>query len=178
MEENLKQIIRYIGDDPKREGLIETPKRIIKSWEKLFEGYKKNPKDIFKTFIEGSCDEMVILKDIEFYSYCEHHFLPFFGKIHIGYLPNKKVIGISKLARLIDIYARRLQIQEKMVSQIANAIMKYLKPKGCIVIAEAKHLCMISRGVEKKNSKMICSAIRGIFKKNNKIRNEFLNIIK
>lgn len=176
--QNLKEIISYIGDNPKREGLLETPDRIIRSWDKLFEGYKKDPKDIFKTFTEGACNEMVILKDIEFSSFCEHHFIPFYGKVHIGYIPNGKVIGISKLARLVDIYARRLQIQENMVSCIADDIMEYLKPRGCMVIAEGVHLCMVARGVEKKSSKMICSAVRGVFKEENHIKQEFLSIIK
>jgi GTP cyclohydrolase IA len=176
MEKEIRKIIEFIGDDPEREGLIETPKRVIKSWQKLFGGYNQDPKDIMKTFTEDACDEMVVLKNIEFYSTCEHHMIPFFGKIHIGYIPNGKVLGISKLARLVEIYARRLQIQEKLVSQIAEVIMTFLNPKGVIVIAEAQHLCMLARGVEKQNSIMITSAIRGVFKEV-ETRNEFMNLI-
>lgn len=171
-------ILSFIGDNPEREGLTETPDRIIKSWDKLFSGYKQNPKDILKTFSEGKCDEMVILKNIEFYSTCEHHFLPFYGKISIGYLPDKKVVGISKLARLAEIYARRLQIQERMTTQIADALMNNLQPFGVMVICEAQHFCMISRGVEKQNSIMMTSAVRGVFKEDNKAREEFLKLIK
>lgn len=177
VRESLKNIIEYIGDNPEREGLQETPDRIIKSWQKLFGGYKQNPEDIFKVFEDGTCDEMVILKDIEFYSTCEHHFIPFFGKISIGYLPNGRVIGVSKLARLVEIYARRLQVQERLVSQIANDLMTFLNAKGCMVVCEAKHLCMVARGVEKQNSVMVTSAVRGDFK-DNTIRNEFLSLIK
>lgn len=177
MIDKIKDIIKYIGDDPNREGLLETPDRVIKSWLKLFEGYNKNPEDLMKTFTEDKCNEMVILKDIEFYSTCEHHMIPFFGKISIGYIPNGKVIGISKLARLVEIYTRRLQIQERLVTQIADDIMNYLGAKGCMVVCEGKHLCMIARGVEKQNSIMITNAIRGIFSEN-EIRNEFLMMIK
>lgn len=174
----VKKMIEYIGDDPNREGLIETPNRVVKSWSQLFSGYNKDPKDIMKVFEDGSCDEMVILKDIEFYSMCEHHIIPFFGKISIGYIPNGKVLGVSKLARLVEIYSRRLQIQEKLVGQIADTLMKHLQPKGVIVVCEAKHLCMVARGVEKQNSVMITNAIRGVFKEDNKPREEFFKMIK
>lgn len=178
IENSIKTILSYIGDNPEREGLLDTPTRMRKSWNKLFGGYNENPADTLQTtFIEGKCDEMVILKDIEFYSTCEHHFLPFIGKVSIGYIPNENVVGISKLARLVDIYARRLQIQERMTGQIADAIMKHINAKGCMVVCEAQHLCMTSRGVEKQKSKMLTSAIRGIFK-NRKVREEFLNLIK
>lgn len=179
IENSLKDILAYIGDNPEREGLIDTPKRIRKSWDKLFAGYKQNSSDILKTqFIDGSCNEMIILKDIEFYSTCEHHFLPFIGKITIGYIPKGKVVGISKLARLVEIYSRRLQIQERMTGQIADDIMLHIKAQGCMVICEAQHLCMTSRGVEKQKSKMITSAIRGCFKNQVEIRNEMMSLIK
>ena len=177
IEAQLKEIIKFIGDDPTREGLIETPKRIINSWKELFSGYNTKEKDIFKVFKDGSCEEMVVLKDIDFFSTCEHHFLPFFGKIHIGYIPDGKVIGVSKLARLVEIFARRLQIQEKLTTQIAESLMKNLKPKGVIVVCEAQHLCMIARGIKKANSKMVTSAVRGAFK-SNKTRSEFFQFIK
>lgn len=177
IESCLKKILAYVGDNPDREGLVETPKRIRKSWEKLFGGYKQNPEDIMKVFKDGACDEMVILKNIEFYSTCEHHFLPFFGRIHIAYVPNGIVVGISKLARLVEIYARRLQIQERLVAQIADTMIEYLSPLGVMIVCEAQHFCMTSRGIEKQNSVMITSAIRGIFKENNITRQEFLNLL-
>jgi len=177
MLEYIKHMMDYIGEDQDREGLIETPIRVLKSWDKLYGGYKEKPEDIMKVFEDGNCDEMVILKDIEFYSTCEHHIIPFFGKISIGYIPNGKVIGISKLARLVEIYARRLQVQERLVGQISDDIMKYLDAKGCMVVAEAQHLCMVARGVEKQNSIMVTNAIRGNFK-NPDVRNEFLTMIK
>ena len=169
MQQDLQEIIRcifdYIGEDRNREGLLETPKRVVKSWEHLYSGYKSDPKEILgRVFTEGACDEMVVLKNIEFYSVCEHHLLPFFGKISIGYIPDSKVVGISKLARLVEVYSRRLQIQEKMTSQIADTLMEVLQPKGVMVVAEAKHMCMVMRGVEKQNSIMLTSAIRGLFK--------------
>lgn len=171
--------LEYIGEDPTREGLLETPNRVIKSWDKLYGGYKEKVEDILKTFHEGSCDEMVILKDISFYSTCEHHLLPFFGQVHIGYIPDKKVLGVSKLARVVEIFARRMQIQERMTAQICDSIMKWLEPKGCIVITEAQHFCMQARGVEKQKSKMITSAIRGVFKdKDSGAREEFMRFIK
>lgn len=175
IERAIKGILDYVGDDSSREGLIETPKRIRKSWQKLFGGYKQNPKDILKVFKDGSCSEMVILKNIEFYSTCEHHFLPFFGKIHIAYIPNGKVVGISKLARLVEVYSRRLQIQERLVSQIADTIMENLNPLGVMVVCEAQHFCMISRGVEKQNSIMVTNAIRGVFQEI-EARNEALSL--
>lgn len=173
---NLCEVLSFIGDDPCREGLKETPKRIIKSWSKLFCGYTQKPESVLKTFTEGSCDEMVILKNIEFYSMCEHHFMPFFGTISIGYLPNKRVIGISKLARLVEIYSRRLQIQEKLVAQIADSLMQHLKPLGVMVVCQAKHMCICSRGVEKHQSEMITSALRGAFNKP-EVRQEFLQFV-
>lgn len=177
MEENLVRILEYIGEDPTREGLQETPRRIIKSWEKLYSGYHQDPASVMKTFEDGSCDEMVILKDVEFYSQCEHHVLPFFGTISIGYIPDKKIIGISKLARLIEIHSRKLQVQERLVKQIADDIMKYLQPLGCMVVAEAQHFCMTARGVEKQKAKMITSAIRGVFN-DMPARQEFMEMIK
>ncbi|MCL2888125.1 MAG: GTP cyclohydrolase I FolE [Elusimicrobia bacterium] len=177
IEKNIKEILAYIGENPDREGLLETPRRVVRSWERLFGGYKQNPESVLKTFVEGSCDEMVVLKDIEFYSTCEHHFQPFFGTISIGYLPNKRVLGVSKLARLVEIYSRRLQIQEKLSAEIADSLMKHLNPLGVMVVCKAQHLCMSSRGVEKHKAVMITSAIRGVFKKP-EVRAEFLDFIK
>ncbi|MBO4674735.1 MAG: GTP cyclohydrolase I FolE [Elusimicrobiaceae bacterium] len=175
--QNLREILSYIGDDPFREGLLETPKRIVKSWKKLYGGYAQKPQDVLKTFVEGSCEEMVVLKDIEFYSTCEHHLQPFFGTISIGYLPNGRVLGISKLARLVEVFARRLQIQEKLVAQIADSLMQTLHPHGVMVVCKAKHMCISSRGIEKHNAVMVTSAIRGAFKKM-EVRSEFLEMIK
>ena len=177
IENNIREILSFIGDNPDREGLLETPRRVVKSWERLFGGYKQNPESVLKTFVEGSCDEMVVLKDIEFYSTCEHHLQPFFGTISIGYLPNKRVLGVSKLARLVEIYSRRLQIQEKLSAEIADNLMKYLNPLGVMVVCKARHLCVSSRGVEKHNAVMVTSAIRGVFKRP-EVRAEFLDFIK
>lgn len=177
MENALKKVIEYIGENPNREGLIETPKRMKKAYDEIFAGYKQDPKDLMKTFTEGTCREMVILKNCEFYSTCEHHFLPFFGHISIGYIPNGKVIGISKLARLVDCFAKRMQIQENLTTQIADCIMKELNALGVIVVCEAQHLCMKSRGIKKQNASMVTSAIRGSFE-NIALRQEFLTLIK
>ncbi|MBX7490060.1 GTP cyclohydrolase I FolE [Helicobacter turcicus] len=178
-EELIRSIFDHIGEDRNREGLLDTPKRVVKSWEHLYSGYKSNPKEILGTvFTEGACDEMVVLRDIEFYSVCEHHMLPFFGRISIGYIPDSKVVGISKLARLVEVYSRRLQIQEKMTAQIADTLMEVLQPKGVMVVAEAKHMCMVMRGVEKQNSQMLTSAIRGLFKSDHRTREEFMGLIR
>ena len=173
---SIYKMIEHIGDDPAREGVEDTPKRVVKSWNTIFGGYKQNPEDILKTQFVADYDEMVVLKDIEFYSTCEHHMLPFFGKAHVAYLPNGKVVGISKLARLVEIYARRLQIQERLTTQIAQSIMKILKPLGCGVVVEAKHFCMVSRGVEKQNSNMVTSALEGEFKEG-EVKQEFFKLI-
>lgn len=179
MQQSFKEFFNHIGENPNREGLLETPNRVIKSWGHLFSGYKQSPKEILKTaFSEGSCDEMVVLKHIEFYSLCEHHLLPFFGEISIGYLPKDKVVGISKLARLVEVFSRRLQIQEKMTAQIADTLMEELQPKGVMVVAEAKHLCMLMRGVEKQQGIMLTSAIRGAFKQDHRTREEFMGHIR
>jgi GTP cyclohydrolase I len=168
-----------IGENPDREGLLDTPKRVVKSWLELYSGYLKDPKEALSTvFKDGACDEMVILKDIEFSSMCEHHVLPFIGKAHIGYLPNGKVVGLSKLARLVDLFAKRLQIQEKMTQQVANTLMEVLEPKGVAVIIEAHHQCMSCRGVGKQDTKMITSSMLGLFRDHLEVRQEFLSLIK
>ena len=169
--------MEYIGEDTSREGLIETPKRMRRAWEEIMAGYKINPKDLIKTFVKGTCEEMVILKNAEFYSTCEHHFFPFFGHCSIGYIPNGKVIGVSKLARLLDCFSKRMQIQERMTSQIADFLMDELGAKGVYVICEGVHFCMTSRGVKKQDASMITSAIRGVFKDSAEARNEFLHLI-
>lgn len=167
-----------IGEDPNREGLVDTPDRIIRSWGELFGGYKESPETVLTTFTEGACDEMVILTNIEFFSTCEHHMLPFFGKAHIAYIPNNRVVGVSKLARLLDIFARRLQIQERIGTQVVDALMKHLEPKGAACVIEAQHLCMMMRGVEKQNSCMVTSALRGSFMHEPDTRAEFLRMIR
>lgn len=178
VQDHITRVMQYIGEDTSREGLIETPKRVQRAIDEIFAGYKQNPKDLMKTFTQGTCKEMVILKNCEFYSTCEHHMFPFFGHISIGYIPNKKVIGISKLARLVDLYSKRMQIQERMTTQIADTIMKELDALGVYVVCEGVHFCMRSRGVKKQDASMITSAVRGIFKKDPKARQEFLTLIK
>jgi len=177
MQTQIKLLIDYIGDDPEREGLKDTPRRVIESYSELFSGYEQRPEKLFITFKDGTCDEMIVLKEVDFFSMCEHHMLPFFGTVSIGYIPNGRIIGVSKLARLVEVYARRLQVQERMTSQIADTIVEHLKPLGVIVICSAQHLCMIARGVKKQNAIMTTSAIRGAFKDID-ARQEFLNLIK
>jgi GTP cyclohydrolase I len=176
-EDNVRRILQAIGEDPEREGLRETPTRVVKSWGKLFGGYSQSPNGIIKTFQDGACDEMVILRDIEFYSTCEHHMLPFFGKAHIGYLPNKKVVGISKLARLLEVFSRRLQIQERIGQQVTEALMEILQPQGAGCVLEAQHFCMTARGVEKQDSIMVTSSMRGGFRDDHTVKSEFLRMI-
>jgi GTP cyclohydrolase I len=171
------ELLKALGDNPKREGLKDTPKRYSEACKKLFSGYEKKPEQVFKVFDGEAYDEMIVVKDIEFYSTCEHHLLPFFGKAHIGYIPDGKIIGLSKLPRLVEIFSRRLQNQERLTVQIANALNDLLKPKGVGVILEARHLCMMARGVEKQNSVVKTSALTGLFKKNMNTRSEFLRHI-
>jgi len=178
MEQYIKDMLFCIGEDPKREGLLETPRRVLKSWRELYSGYGLDPSSILKTtFADGACKEMVICRDIDYFSMCEHHILPFYGRVHIGYIPNSRVVGLSKLPRLVEVFSRRLQIQEKMTAQIADTLMEVLQPKGCMVIVEGKHMCMMARGIKKQNSIMTTSAIRGDFEKA-QVREEFLNLIK
>lgn len=177
IEENFRRTLEYIGEDTTREGLLETPKRMRRAYDEIFAGYRTNPKDLVKTFVQGTCEEMVILKDAEFYSTCEHHFFPFFGHCSIGYLPNDKVIGVSKLARLLDCYSKRMQIQERMTAQIADFLMEELGAKGVYVVCEGVHFCMTSRGIKKQDASMITSAIRGVFRESAEARNEFLHLI-
>lgn len=175
----IREVLTAIGEDPEREGLKQTPKRVVKSWGELYSGYHQKPSDILSTvFEDGACDEVVLLKEIAFSSMCEHHMLPFIGVAHIAYLPAGKVVGLSKLARLTDCFAKRLQIQEKMTSQIADAIEEHLKPKGTAVIIEAHHQCMSCRGVGKQNTVMVTSAMRGVFRDNQAARSEVLSLIK
>lgn len=178
MEQLFKKILQEIGEDPGREGLLDTPKRATQAWKYLTQGYTKNIKKVINNAIfESQDDEMIIVKDIELYSMCEHHLLPFFGKCHIGYIPNGKIIGLSKVARVVDVFARRLQVQENLTRQVAEALMQYTQAKGVGVVIEAKHLCMMMRGVEKQNSIMKTSCMLGSFRKEISTRAEFLSLI-
>jgi len=178
MKEYFKNILKKIGENPEREGLIKTPQRAAEAFKFFTSGYKQDLNEIVNDAIyKESSNNMIVLKDIEFYSLCEHHLLPFFGKCHIGYVPNGKVLGLSKLPRIVEMYARRLQIQERITAQIADAINSIIKPKGVAVVMEAVHLCMMMRGVEKQSSKTITSSVLGLFAKNRKTREEFLKLI-
>ena len=167
MENVIREIITGIGDCPSRSGVIETPARVVKSWKHLFSGYNTRVSDVFKVFDDsGNYDQMIVLKDIEFYSTCEHHMLPFYGKAHVAYIPGNsgKVVGISKLARVLEVYSRRLQIQERIGQQVTNALDEYLDTAGSACIINARHLCMMARGVEKQNSTMVTSSLTGVFR--------------
>jgi GTP cyclohydrolase IA len=178
MAKNNKEILRLIGEDPEREGLTKTPMRVAKALQFMTQGYKMNAKKILESArFKESVSEMVIVKDIELYSMCEHHMLPFFGKAHIAYIPNGYIVGLSKLARIVDVFARRLQVQERMTTQILGAIRESLHPMGVAVVIEAKHLCMMMRGVQKQNSVTTTSAFDGELLNNHITRNEFLKLI-
>lgn len=177
IEHAITDVLLTMGEDPQREGLRETPRRVAEAYEELFAGYGKKPEDILTIFDGEEYDEMIVAKNIEFYSMCEHHMLSFFGKAHIGYIPNGKIIGLSKLPRVVEIFSRRLQNQERLTSQIAEAIHSLLDAKGVGVVLEAQHLCMMARGVEKQNSVVTTSAQLGLFKTNDKTRSEFLRLI-
>ena len=178
-EAAVRTLMEWIGEDPDREGLLGTPGRVARAYRELFSGYGENPKEILRrTFEEvDGYDEMVVLRDIRFESHCEHHILPIIGRAHVAYLPSRRVIGISKLARIVDIYARRLQIQEKLTVQIADTIDEVLKPKGVAVVVEAAHECMTTRGVHKSGVSMVTSRMTGDFRSDASTRREFLNII-
>jgi GTP cyclohydrolase I len=178
MDQYFRKMIEYIGEDPKREGLIKTPIRAARAFEFMTQGYKKNVDEIVNGAIFTSDnDEMVIVKNIEMYSLCEHHLLPFFGKAHVGYIPHGKIIGLSKIARIVDMYARRLQVQENMTKEIAQSLMQVTGALGVAVVIEAQHLCMMMRGVEKQNSIMKTSCLLGAFRKEDATRKEFLALI-
>ncbi len=176
-EDAVIRMIQAIGDDSNREGMLDTPKRVVKSWEELYRGYKENPESVFTKFSGDGYNQIVLLKDIEFYSTCEHHLLPFFGKAHIAYIPSEKVIGISKLARLMEIYSRRLQIQERIGDQITKDIMDYLDAQAAACIIEAQHFCMKARGVGKQHSIMTTSSMKGTFLENPTARAELMSLI-
>ena len=178
-EKAVRTLLKWAGDDPDREGLLDTPKRVVKAYEEYFQGYNADPEEILKrTFeeVEGY-DEMVLLKDIRFESHCEHHMAPIIGKAHVAYLPKNRVVGISKLARVVELYAQRLQIQEKMTAQVANAINDVLQPEGVAVVIEAAHQCMTCRGVHKPGVSMVTSKMVGAFREDDRTRREFLSMI-
>ena len=178
-EAAVRTMLAWTGDNPDREGLVETPKRVVRAYEQFFAGYEMDPKEVLsKVFeeVEGY-DEMVIVKDIRVESHCEHHIVPILGKAHVGYLPNKRIVGISKLARVVDIFGKRLQTQEVMTAQIANVINEVLEPKGVAVVINAKHQCMTTRGVHKPESSTITSTMLGAFRENPDTRAEFMNLI-
>jgi len=176
---NIKSVLSEIGEDPEREGLLKTPERVAKSIEFLTNGYKKNPSKILKSaMFSENYSQMVLVKDIELYSLCEHHILPFFGKAHIAYIPNGNIVGLSKIPRIVDVFARRLQVQERLTDEIKDCLQNTLNPKGVAVVIEAQHLCMQMRGIEKQHSFTTTSAFSGIFMSNEKTRSEFMNLIK
>ncbi len=176
-EDLVRKLIETLGEDLGREGLMDTPARVDKAYDHLFSGYGKNPRELVTVFDDEAYDEMILVKNIEFYSTCEHHMLPFFGKAHIAYVPNGKILGLSKMPRLVDVFSRRLQNQERITMQVADALQEILQPKGVAVVLEAKHFCMMARGVEKQMSEVTTSALRGLFKKDPSTRAEFLRLI-
>jgi len=179
-EEAVRTLLSHVGEDPSREGLLRTPARVIQALEFLTSGYSQDPKRAINgaLFVEEDYQEMILCKDLDFYSLCEHHMLPFMGKAHVAYLPNKQIVGISKLARMVEIYCRRLQVQERLTTQIAQTLMEEIDPLGVAVVLEAEHLCMRMRGVQKQNSKMTTSAMLGVFRTNLETRQEFMNLIR
>ncbi|MFG1749386.1 GTP cyclohydrolase I FolE [Streptosporangium sandarakinum] len=179
IEKAVREILIAIGEDPDRDGLQETPARVARAYAEQFAGLRQSPEDVLTTVFDVDHDEMVLVRDIEVYSTCEHHLVPFHGVAHVGYIPNQKgqVTGLSKLARLVDVYARRPQVQERMTSQIADALMRVLEPRGVIVVIECEHLCMTMRGVRKPGAKTITSAVRGDFRNSEKTRAEAMSLI-
>ena len=179
LEGLVRHMLMRLGEDPDRKGLIDTPQRVAKTLDFLTSGYQQSVEEVVNgVLFEDQCEEMVIVKDIEFYSLCEHHLLPFFGHAHVGYIPNGKVIGLSKIARIVDIYARRLQVQENLTQQIANALMTVLGAHGVAVVMEATHFCMVMRGVQKQNSRTITSSMLGTFREDSRTRAEFMGLVK
>ncbi len=179
MQQNIREILAELGENPEREGLLKTPERVDRSLRFLTRGYHQKLEDVVNgALFEAESDDMVIVRDIEFYSMCEHHMLPFFGRCHVGYIPKKKIIGVSKVARIVDMFARRLQVQERLTKEIAQALSDILDAEGVGVVMEARHLCMQMRGVEKKNSEMTTSSMLGSFRRELATRNEFTRLIR
>lgn len=178
IEEHVREILRLIGEDPDREGLLDTPARVTRMYEEIFAGYGKDYKEILGVTFDERHEELVVVKDIVFYSQCEHHMAPFFGKVHVGYIPSGKIAGLSKFARLVDVVTRRLQVQERITSELADVLMDTLKPHGVMVVVEGEHLCMCARGVKKYGSKTVTSGVRGVFRRDVALRTEFMSLIK
>ncbi|MFC4098575.1 GTP cyclohydrolase I FolE [Paenibacillus xanthanilyticus] len=178
IEHHVREILKLIGEDVEREGLLETPARVTRMYEEIFAGYEVNPRDVLGVTFDEQHEELVIVRDIVYYSQCEHHMAPFFGKAHIGYLPSGKIAGLSKLARLVEAVTRRLQVQERITTQIANILDDTLEPHGVMVVVEGEHLCMCARGVKKPGSKTVTSAVRGEFRTSPALRSEFLALLK
>ncbi len=179
IEGYVRNILKHMGEDPDREGLLKTPYRVARAFEYLTKGYQQDPKEVINDaiFTEEDYSEMIVVKDIDFFSMCEHHILPFFGRANVAYIPNKRIVGISKVARLVDVYARRLQVQERITTQVANTLMEELNPLGVGVIITAEHLCMRMRGVEKQNSIVTTSATLGAFRTHQETREEFITLV-
>jgi GTP cyclohydrolase I len=178
-QQAIKRLLEELDPEPHREGLRETPRRVEKAFRAYTSGYAQDPKKVIgDALYEAETDEMVVVKNIEIYSLCEHHLAPFFGKAHVGYIPSDKIVGISKIARVVEIYARRLQVQERLTMQIAQALQEVLKPRGVGVVIEASHLCMMMRGVEKQNSSTVTSCLLGFFRKDERTRSEFLQLVR
>lgn len=180
VKDTVTRMLQYIGEDPNREGLLETPERVVKAWGEWFKGYKQSPEEFMKTFEDGAeqCDEMVLLTDIPIYSHCEHHVTPFIGVCHVAYLPNGKIVGLSKIARVVEVFSRRLQVQERLTNQIADCLQTYLQPLGVAVVVKAKHFCMATRGVKMPNVDTTTSALRGVFHNDSAARAEFFSLIR
>ncbi len=177
LEKTIAGLLRQIGEDPARDGLLRTPHRVAKAWQFLTSGYDKDPDEVINNAVfREKYDEMVIVRDIDFFSLCEHHLLPFYGKVHIAYIPKGKIVGLSKLPRIVEVFSRRLQVQERMTQQIAETLYRALEPDGVAVVVEARHLCMMMRGVEKQNSLATTSAMLGSFRDDERTRTEFLNL--
>ncbi len=178
LEDLVRRFLELIGEDPDREGLQRTPERVARMFAELTEGYRVDPVALINdALFDVSYDEMVVVRDIEFYSLCEHHMLPFFGRAHVAYVPDGKVLGLSKIPRVVEMYARRLQVQERMTEQIADFLENLLHPQGVAVVIEAAHMCAMMRGVKKANARMVTSALRGVFRENERTRNEFLSLV-
>jgi GTP cyclohydrolase I len=178
IEEHVREILRLMGENVEREGLLETPARVTRMYEEIFAGYSVDPREVMGVTFDENHQELVIIKDIVYYSQCEHHMAPFFGKIHIGYLPSGKIAGLSKFARLVEAVTRRLQVQERITSEIADILVEVLDPQGVMVVVDGEHLCMCSRGIKKPGSKTVTSAVRGRFTSDSALRAEFLSLVK
>ncbi|MDQ8733832.1 GTP cyclohydrolase I FolE [Paenibacillus sp. LHD-38] len=178
IEHHIREILKLVGEDVEREGLLETPARVTRMYEEIFAGYEVDPREVLGVTFDEQHEELVIVKDIVYYSQCEHHMAPFFGKAHIGYIPSGKIAGLSKLARLVEAVTRRLQVQERITSQIADILAEELEPHGVMVVVEGEHLCMCARGVKKPGSKTVTSAVRGEFRTSSALRSEFLTLLK